>query len=123
MEGAIAPPGWPADLAPPTTEEFAARVSGWLLDRCPPQFRSTFTVRRHPIVLAHVALHHSDAVVAAQRETYRSARRELSDHLPADVLAGVLTDFEAVGHQVVGSAREVRLVWEALQGAVWRPKL
>lgn len=120
---AVVPPGWPSDLPPPGTEEFAAKVSGWLLDRCPPEVRSSFTIRRHPVALAHVAARHSESVVSGQREAYRSARRELVDLLPTEALAGVLTDLEAIGHDAVRTAREVQIVAEALHGAVWRPKL
>ena len=98
-------------------------MTGWLLDRCPPEARQSFTIRRHPLALAHVAAHHSEAVVAGQREAYRAARRELAGQLPAQSLAGVLTDLEGIGHDVVGTLREVRLVCEALQGRVWRPRL
>ena len=117
------PPGWPEGLPPPDTEEFSARVSGWLLDRCPPEFRATFTVRRHPAALAHVALYHSKATVAGQREAYRSARRVLAGELSADALRGVLSDLEATGHEVVGTLREVELVVAAMRGEEWRPKL
>ena len=118
-----APPGWPSDLPAPTAPEFGARVSGWLLDRCPPEIRGTATIRHHPPALAHVSLRHCEAVAAGQREAYRSARRQLADAIPPEALAGVLADLEAVGHQTVGTLREVRLVAEALDGAVWRPRL
>jgi hypothetical protein len=123
MPASEAPAGWPADLPPPTTEEFEEAVAGWLLDRCPPEARQSFTIRRHPLALAHVAARHSEAVVAGQREAYRAARRELAERLPAQALAGVLTDLEGIGHELVGTLREVRLVCDALQGRVWRPKL
>jgi hypothetical protein len=114
------PPGWPSDLPPAVADEFEARVGGWLLDRCPPEVRASFTIRRHPIALAHVAAAHCEAVVAGQREAYRSARRELAESLPAEAVAGVLTDLEAVGHALVRNLREVHLVAEALAGRVWR---
>lgn len=119
-----APPGWPGDLpGPDTGEAFESRVVGWLLDRCPPEVRLRFVLRRHPLALAHVAQHHCDAVVGGQREAYRAARRDLVEVLPADALAGVLSDLEAVGHEVVRNQREVRLVAEALAGRRWRAKL
>jgi len=121
--GSYVPPGWPEDLPPPDTEAFSAKVSGWLLDRCPPQFRATFTVRRHPSALAHVALYHSKATVAGQREAYRAARRLLAEQLSADALSGVLADLEATGHEVVSTLREVELVVEAMHGERWQPKL
>ena len=123
MASSVAPPGWPADLPPPGTEAFGERVSGWLLDRCAPEVRSAFMVRRHPLALAHVAVAHAEALVAGQREAYRSARRELADALPPEALDAVLADLEAIGHTAVGQLREVRLVSDALQGTVWRARL
>ena len=123
MPSSVAPPGWPSDLPPPGTDAFGARVSGWLLDRCPPEVRGSLVMRRYPLALAHVALRHTEATVAGQREAYRSARRELAEALPPEALAGVLADLEAIGHTTVGQLREVRLVGEALQGTVWREKL
>ncbi len=111
-----APPGWPADLPPPVADEFEARVGGWLLDRCPPEVRASFTIRRHPLALAHVALYHSTAAVAGQREAYRAARRELAPLLPTEAVAGVLTDLEAIGHDLVRAHREVGLVVAVLRG-------
>jgi hypothetical protein len=123
MASSVAPPGWPSDLPPPGTAAFAERVSGWLLDRCAPEVRSARAVRRYPVALAHVAVAHLEALVAGQREAYRSARRDLTDTLPPDALAAVLADLEAIGHTAVGQLREVRLVADALQGTVWREKL
>ena len=35
-----APAGWPRDLPPPGTDEYEARVCGWLLDRGPADLRA-----------------------------------------------------------------------------------
>jgi hypothetical protein len=117
------PPGWPADLPPPGAPEFAERVSGWLLDRCAPEVRAARTIRAHPVALAHVALRQSEAMVAGQREAYRAARRELADEVAPAAMEAILTDLEAIGHALVSGQREVRLVAEALHGAVWRERL
>ncbi len=117
------PPGWPADLPPPGSREFAARVTPWLLDRCAPEMRGAPTIRSNPAALALVALLHCEAVVAGQREAYRSVRRRLAESLPPEAVEGVLRDLEAVGHDLVGTLREVTLVTDALAGTVWRPKL
>lgn len=123
MATPVAPPGWPSDLPGPGTDAFTDKVGGWLLDRCAPEVRSAFALRRYPLALAHVAVAHGEALVAGQREAYRSARRELTEHLPPDGMTAVLTDLEALGHQSVGQLREVRLVTEALHGTVWRERL
>jgi hypothetical protein len=123
VPSSVRPPGWPSDLPPPGTPEFDERVSGWLLDRCSPEVRAARTIRVHPVALAHVAQCHSEALVAGHREAYRAARRELADQIPPAAMEEILTDLEAVGHALVGALREVRLVAEALQGAVWRERL
>lgn len=121
---AAAPPGWPRDLPGPATgQAFESRVVGWLLDRCPSEVRGTTELRRQPAALALLAVAHSGAVVAGQREAYRSARRELAVQLPAAALEAVLLDLEGVGHECVRTQREVGLVAEALAGRVWRAKL
>lgn len=118
------PPGWPADLpGPGAAEAFEARVVPWLLDRCPPEVRQRFVLRRHPAALAHVAQAHCAAAVAGQREAYRSARRELSQVLAPEAMAAVMSDLEAIGHELVRNQREVDLVAEALGGRVWRERL
>ena len=76
-----APPGWPADL-PPVGAGLDAAVVGWLLDRLPPEYR-TSPVRRHPLILAIAARRHAEATVAGTREVYRELRAALRDHLEA----------------------------------------
>ena len=123
MAVSATPPGWPPDLPGPAHPEFPHRVSGWLLDRCPPEARQAPALRRHPQALAHLAGHTAAAAVAGQRAAYTAARRELTDALGPDAIAAVLVDFEALGHAAVAAQREVGLVAEALQGRVWREKL
>ena len=123
MSVTATPPGWPADLPGPAHPEFGQRVTGWLLDRCPPEARQAPALRRHPLALAHLAGHCADAAVAGQRAAYTAARRELTEALGPDAIAAVLVDLEALGHDAVAAQREVGLVAEALQGRVWREKL
>lgn len=114
-----APPGWPADLPPVGYE---AQVTGWLLDRLPPEYR-TSDLRKHPIVLAMAAREHGRARLEGAREVYRNLRAELRDHVtPEEVDAG-LVSLEALAAQFARTLREVELVEQALRGTVWKPRL
>ena len=42
------PPGWPRAVPDPEDPEFPARVVGWLLELCPPDYRGHEVLRRHP---------------------------------------------------------------------------
>src|SRR5215467_7842815 len=76
------PPGWPAGVHPPGSEEFESTAVGWLLDVVPPDYRLHGVLRRYPIALAVMARHHSKACVEGAREGYRTARTELAGVLP-----------------------------------------
>ena len=115
----VGPPGWPADLPPVGYE---AEVSAWLLDRLPPEYR-TSPVRRHPLVLAMAAHEHARATLDGTREVYRSLRSALRDQVePAEIEAS-LTALEALAAQFNRTLREVDLVEKALRGHVWKPRL
>ena len=114
-----APPGWPADLPPVGFED---RVTGWLLDRLPPEFR-TSPLRAHPVVLALAARQHARYTLEGAREVYRTLRAEVRDHVePEEIDTGLLA-IEALAAQFSRTLREVELVEEALRGRVWKPRL
>lgn len=115
------PPGWPADLTPEGSA-FDDAVTGWLLDRLPPEYR-TSVLRRHPAVLAACAQQHAEARVEAVREVYRGLRSSMRDRLEPDEISAALTGLEALAAQFTRTAREVQLVLDALQGRAWRPRL
>lgn len=114
-----APPGWPADLPP---VGFESHVSGWLLDRLPPEYR-TSEVRKHPLVLAFAAHQNAIAILEGTREVYRGLRSELRDHLEQAEIDANLVAVEALAAQFARTLREVELVQEALRGRVWKPRL
>ena len=114
-----APPGWPADLPPVGFEPLAG---AWLLDRLPPEYR-TSQARKHPLVLALAAKQHAVATLEGTREVYRSLRAELRDLLePAEIDASLVA-LESLAAQFARTLREVELVEEALRGKVWKPRL
>lgn len=95
----------------------------WLLDQCPPDYRSYAGWRRHPIALAWLACKHLDGQVVAMREAWREARVAIGPHVQADALTQILAQIEAEGIRLMAASRSARLLHEALQGKVFAPRL
>ncbi|HUA30535.1 MAG TPA: hypothetical protein VMC03_16755 [Streptosporangiaceae bacterium] len=119
---AYVPPGWPAGVHPPDSDEFVPTAVTWLLDVVPPDYRLHGVLRRHPLALAVLARHHLAACVQGAREGYRSARTELAS-LPPGGVDAVLEVYRAEGRRLVETARAVDLVGRALRGEVFTPQL
>lgn len=117
------PPGWPRAVPDPESPEFDARVVGWLLDLCPPEYRGHDVLRRHPVVLARLASLHAEATLAAARTAYAGARRELADRVPPEAIEETLGALSREGAHLATRVREVALVEQALQGRRWRPRM
>jgi hypothetical protein len=117
------PPGWPAGVHPPGSEEFESTAVGWLLDVVPPDYRLHGVLRRYPIALAVMARHHSRACVEGAREGYRTARTELADVLPPHAVDTILAAYRKEGARLAETARAVDLVERALRGEVFTPKM
>jgi hypothetical protein len=120
---AYLPPGWPAGVHPPDSEEFEQTAVTWLLDVVPPDYRLHGVLRRHPYALAVLARHHVAACVRGAREGYRSARTELGGKLPPGGVEAVLEVYRAEGSRLVETARAVDLLGRALRGEVFTPQL
>ena len=120
---AYLPPGWPAGVHPPGSDDFERTAVTWLLDVVPPDYRLYGVLRRHPIALAVMASHHAAACVEGARQGYRSARSELGEVLPPRGVDAVLAAYQAEGRRLVAIARAVNLVTRALRGEVFRPQL
>jgi hypothetical protein len=95
----------------------------WLLEVVPADYRLYGVLRRYPVALAAMAVHHADACVAGARSGYRVARSELGDVLPAHGLDAVLSAYRAEGRRLVGIARAATLVSRALRGETFSPRL
>jgi hypothetical protein len=80
-------------------------------------------LRRYPLALAAMAIHHTRACVTGAREGYRSARTELGAALPPHALDAVLAAYRAEGRRLVATAQAVDLVARALRGEVFTPQL
>jgi hypothetical protein len=121
--GEYLPPGWPAGVHPPGSEDFERTAVAWLLDVVPPDYRLYGALRRYPAALATMARHHVRACVEGSRQGYRTARSELGGKLPAHGLAAVLDAYRAEGRRLTAAARAVDLVARALHGEEFTPAL
>ena len=117
------PPGWPAGVHPPGSEDFESTAVGWLLDVVPPDYRLHGVLRRYPVALAAMARYHSKACVEAARQGYRTARTELAGTLPPHAIDTVLAAYRKEGARLAATARAVGLVERALRGEVFTPKI
>jgi hypothetical protein len=120
---AYIPPGWPTGVHPPGSEDFEATAIAWLLDVVPPDFRLHGVLRRHPVALAAMARHHTQACVEGARDGYRTARTELGEALPPHAIDAVLAAYRTEGRRLASTAKAVLLIEEALRGDTFTPKL
>jgi hypothetical protein len=88
----------------------------WLLDLCPPEFRSYAVLRRHEVVLARFTVLHVEACQAAVRRGLSEARAELRDVTGQDAIEAAVETWHAEGARLMGERRAVGLVEEALRG-------
>ena len=121
--GAYIPPGWPAGVHPPGSEDFESTAVGWLLDVVPPDYRLHGVLRRYPVALAALARYHSKACVEGARQGYRTARTELAGVLPPHAIDTVLAAYRKEGARLAATAQAVDLVERALRGEVFTPKM
>jgi hypothetical protein len=117
------PPGWPAGVHPPGSEDFESTAVGWLLDVVPPDYRLHGVLRRHPVALATMARYHARACVEGAREGYRSARTELTGSLPPHAIDTVLAAYRKEGARLAATALAVDLVEKALRGGTFAPTM
>ena len=121
--GAYIPPGWPAGVHPPGSEDFESTAVGWLLDVVPPDYRLHGVLRRYPVALAALARYHSKACVEGARQGYRTARTELAGVLPPHAIDTVLAAYRKEGARLAATAEAVDLVERALRGEEFTPKM
>ena len=113
------PPGWPAGVHPPGSEEFERSAITWLLEVVPADYLLHGVLRRHPVALATLARHHLQACVDGARNGYRTARTELGPHLPPTAIEAVLTAYRNEGQRLAAAAQAADLVERALHGEVF----
>src|SRR5260370_6694048 len=123
LVAAYLPPGWPAGVHPPGSDEFEQTAVTWLLDVVPPDYRLHGVLRRHPVAPATRARHHVAACVQGAREGYRTGRAELGGQLRPGGMEAGLAAYRAEGGRLVETARAVALVERALRGEAFTPQL
>ena len=112
----VAPPGWPSQVRPPDAPDWERTAINWMLDICPPEFRSYPTLRKHVVVLARFAVLHVDACQAAARRGLSEARSELRDVADLDTVEAAVQTWHAESARLLAVRRAVGLVEEALRG-------
>lgn len=116
MSSVYAPAGWPRAVLPPSVAGWEESATRWLLDLCPPEFRSYPVLRHHPVVLVRfAAIHVESSALGVRRglsET-RAALREVADPGVVDAAVTAWQGEEVRLHEVT---RSVGLVEQALRG-------
>jgi hypothetical protein len=110
------PPGWPAGVHPPGSEDFESTAVGWLLDVVPPDYRLHGVLRRYPVALAAMARQHCEACVTGARNGYRTARTDLGGVLPPHAIDAVLAAYSREGSRLAANATAAGLLEKALRG-------
>jgi hypothetical protein len=116
MDRLVAPPGWPGEVRPPGAPDWERTAVAWLLDLCPPEYRSYPALRRHEVVLARFAVWHVEACQTAVRRGLSEARADLRQVAGGDVVEAAVQTWQAEAARLMGVRRAVGLVEEALRG-------
>jgi hypothetical protein len=117
------PPGWPDRVRPPGAPDWEATAVAYLLDCCPPDFRSYPVLRRHPVVLARFATRFIMGQHASAQEGLAEVRTSLADYVSADVIKAAIDAWLEQEAMLARTRRAVVLVEEALRGRVFVRKL
>lgn len=88
----------------------------WLLDICPPEYRTYPALRRHEVVLARFAVLHVEACQAAVKQGLSEARGALRDVADPDTVDAAVQTWQAESARLLAERRAVGLVEEALRG-------
>jgi hypothetical protein len=116
MAQLVAPPGWPRQVRPPGAPGWEHSAVAWLLDICPPEFRSYPALRRHDVVLARFAVLHVEACQAAVRRGLSEARGALREVCDQDTVEAAVETWQREDARLLAERRAVGLVEEALRG-------
>lgn len=116
MTSLVSPPGWPRQVRPPGAPDWERTAVNWLLDICPPEFRSYPVLRRHEVVLARFAVLHVEACQSAVRRGLSEARAALRDVADSDTVESAVETWQREQARLLAERRAVGLVEEALRG-------
>ncbi|MFE0147961.1 hypothetical protein ACFWY5_12505 [Nonomuraea sp. NPDC059007] len=109
------PPGWPTEVAPPTTPSWQDSAVAWMFEALPPDYRAHQALRDNPRALAAAAAEHLDQGVLAARKGFSRAAVDLRDWLPPHAIEAVLDVYRTEGPRLVGMQRGLLLVTKALR--------
>lgn len=112
----VAPPGWPSRVRPPDAPGWEQTAASWLLDICPPEYRTYPVLRRHVVVLARFSVLHVEASQAAVRRGLSEARAVLRDVAEPHTVEAAVETWHAEAARLAAERRAVGLVEEALRG-------
>lgn len=119
----VAPPGWPAAVRPPGAPDWERTAISWLLDICPPEYRSYPVLRRHPAVLARFAVLHVEACQQAVNRGLSEARGALRDVAEQAAVEAAVETWHRESARLLAERRAAGLVEEALRGRRFRARL
>ncbi|HET8560950.1 MAG TPA: hypothetical protein VFL69_10560 [Marmoricola sp.] len=123
MDTHVAPPGWPADVRPPGAPEWERTAVSWLMDICPPEYRSYPALRRHPVVLARFAVLHVESCQQAAHRGLSEARGALREVAGQEAIEAAVETWHRESARLLAERRAVGLVEEALRGRRFRARL
>jgi len=119
----VAPPGWPAGVRPPGAPDWEGTACAWLLDQCPPEYRTYPALRRHAVVLARFTVLHVEACQAAVNRGLSEARGDLREVADSMVVDAAVEAWHREAARLIGVRRAAGLVEEALRGRRFRARL
>ena len=119
----VAPPGWPHAVRPPGAPDWEGTAQAWLLDQCPPEYRSYPALRRHVVVLARFAVLHVEASQDAVNRGLSAARGDLREVADGMVVDAAVEAWHRESARLVGLRRAAGLVEEALRGRRFKARL
>lgn len=118
------PPWWPQDVHRPGAPDWERSAVSWLLDLVPGEWREHEVLRRHPTLLARLAVAQTGASLEATREGWRTLRRDVGRggaRLPPEVVEEAMAAYERQGARLVEVTRQVDAVRQAIDGRTWVP--
>lgn len=118
-----APSGWPAEIPDPGVGDWEIRAVAWLFDQCPADYRGYDVLRRHPVVLAHVAKASLAAAVDAAESGMRTVRHDLRSLVAPETVDAAVAAYEHERHRLRSASVAADLIWRALRGERWAARL
>jgi predicted transcriptional regulator len=110
-------------VRPPDAPDWERTACNWLLDQCPPDYRSYPALRHHAVILARFAILHVEANQAACRRGLSEARSGLREVADLEVIEAAIITWQAEEARLLGVRRGAGLLEEALRGRRYRARL